>query len=442
MNNAPTVIVDARTSQNSESGDPPSALARGALPGARIEREREARKRRRTRMHHARQALLGAVILGAAALTLYSLRPRPLPVDVAQVTRGPLSVVIEETGTTRIKDRYVVYAPVTGELARVALEAGDPVRDGDALIEIAPASSALLDSRSREAAEARASAALQALGQARAQYERALAARQLAAQQLERERALARSGSLPAETLERTEFADRMRQGELVSAEFARKLAAEELRVARAAVGHDQPSAQRHLAVRAPASGVVLRVLQQSAGLVQAGTPLLELGDPRALEVVVDLLTTDAVHIQPGTPVAIVGWGQERALSGRVHRIEPSAFTRLSALGVEEQRVNVIVTPDETAPDWTVLGDGYRIEARLILWEASDVVQVPQGALFRRGSGWATFVIDDGAAHLVPVRIGHRGEQNVEILSGLAPGSRVAVHPGDRIQDGVSVQPR
>ena len=430
--NAPSLTAQA----------PAAPLARAALPRAESDRQRDARKRHRTRMHQLRLALLGLVISAAAALTVDALRPRPLPVDVAIATRGPLAVVIEETGTTRVKDRYVVSAPVTGELSRVALEAGDRVLEGDALIELAPTASALLDSRARAAAEARVSAALQALGQARAQLQRALAARELAGQQLQRERPLASTGSVSAETLQQTEFLDRMRQGELLSAEFASKVAAEEVRIARAALGQGEPSGNRHLSVLAPISGTVLRVLQKSAGVVQAGTALLELGDPNALEVVVDLLTTDAVHIHPGTQVAIAGWGGERALAGRVHRIEPSAFTHLSALGVEEQRVNVIVTPSEPLADWAVLGDGYRIEARLILWQADNLIQVPQGAVFRRGDGFAAFRIDDGVARLCPVEVGHRGERNVEIIKGLAAGARVAVHPGDRIKDGVAVEAR
>jgi HlyD family secretion protein len=184
----------------------------------------------------------------------------------------------------------------------------------------------------------------------------------------------------------------------------------------------------------------VLRVLQESAGVVQAGAPLLEVGNPEVLELVVDLLTTDAVRVQPGTPVAIQRWGGDRPLAARVREIEPSAFTKLSALGVEEQRVNVIAVLTEPRP--AALGDGFRIEARLVLWEGRDVLKVPQGAAFRRGDGWAVFRVDSGRARLTEVQLGHRGETEVEILGGLEVGAEVAVHPGDRVKDGVRVEAR
>jgi HlyD family secretion protein len=204
----------------------------------------------------------------------------------------------------------------------------------------------------------------------------------------------------------------------------------------------DRAGGDRHVGVVAPISGSVLRVHQQSAGVVQAGTPLVEVGDPSALEVVVDLLTTDAVHVKTGTPVVIQGWGGDRPIAGKVRRIEPSAFTRPSALGVDEQRVNVVVALTEPRELWAVLGDGYRVEARLVLWQGDNVVKVPQGAVFRHGDGWAVFRVDAGVARLTPVKIGHRGETEAEIVSGLAVGAAVAVHPGDRVKDGSSVEPR
>jgi HlyD family secretion protein len=190
--------------------------------------------------------------------------------------------------------------------------------------------------------------------------------------------------------------------------------------------------------VLAPVSGQILRVHQKSAGVVAAGTPLVELGDARALELVVDLLTTDAVQVTTGTPVVVNSWGGE-PLNGRVSRVEPSGFTRPSALGVDEQRVNAIVVLTDPPERWARLGDGYRVETRLELWRGEAVLQVPSGAVFRRGEGWAVFRIRDDVASLVPVRLGHRGEHAVEIIGGIAPGDRVAVHPGDRVKDGVRV---
>jgi HlyD family secretion protein len=355
---------------------------------------------------------------------------------------------------TRVKDRYVVSAPATGSLSRLLLEPGDEVKEGDRLTEIAPAVSPLLDERTRAQAEARLGAALSALGQARAQQARTEAARRLSAQDLARVRGLAATGAVARQPLEQAEFEDRMREEELSSAVFAVKVATEEVHMARAALGHDgegdprrpevraEGGAGRHVDVVSPVSGSVLRVHQKSAGVVQAGSPIVEVGDPAALEVVVDLLTTDAVNVRPGTVVAIQGWGGDTPLGGRVKRIEPSAFTRPSALGVDEQRVNVVIAMSEPRERWAALGDGYRVEARLVLWQADDVVKVPQGAVFRHGTSWAAFRIEGGVAHLVPVAIGHRGETDVEIVSGLAAGAVVAVHPGDRVKEGARVESR
>jgi HlyD family secretion protein len=405
---------------------------------------RAQRERRRTVARNVRHVLVGLLIAAAAAGAVVALRPRPVPVDLTRVTRGKLVVSIEENGTTRVKDRFVVSAPVTGSVSRLALEPGDLVKEGDALAEIAPAQSPLLDERTRAEAEARLGAALSALGQARAQVSRAVVAKELAEKELADARVLATSGSLAKQQLETAEFTARMRAEELSSAEFASKVSAEEVRVARVALGGagKQRPGDRHVGVLSPVSGQVLRVHQKSGGVLQAGTPLVEVGDPSALEVVADLLTTDAVHVQPGTTVVIQGWGGERPLAGEVRRIEPSAFTRPSALGVDEQRVNVIIAFTEPRERWASLGDGYRVEARLVLWQADGVLKVPQGAVFRHGSGWAVFRVDDDVARLTPVRIGHRGETEAEVLSGLAVGAAVAVHPGDRVKDGVRVEVR
>jgi HlyD family secretion protein len=372
-----------------------------------------------------------------------ALRPRPVPVDVASATRGPLVVAVEESGMTRVKDRYLVSAPVSGLVSRLPLEAGDAVAEGDTLAEVAPALSPLLDERTRAESEARLGAAQSAVGQARAQAGRAQAARELAEQELARVRRLAAGNAVTAQAADQAAFEARMRAEELTSAQFAGKVAREEARRARVALGRDGAGARgRHVDVLAPVSGQVLRVQQKSAAVVPAGAPLLEIGDPAALEIVVDLLTTDAVHVRPGTPVTIGGWGGGGTLAGRVRRVEPSAFTRPSALGVDEQRVNVVVALTAPRERWAVLGDGYRVEARLELWRSEDVLQVPQGAVFRRGDGWAVFAVDGGVARLRPVTVGHRGETGVEILSGLNPGVTVAVHPGDRVKEGARVEAR
>jgi HlyD family secretion protein len=426
---------------------PAAELAPGAVSldaGDRAGRRR-GRERRRSLLRLLRRGLLGVVVLGGATLAVLALRPRPVPVDVARAESGPLVVAIEESGKARVKDRYVVSAPVTGSLSRLVLEPGDTVKEGDALAEIAPALSPLLDERTHAESEARLGAALSALGQAKAQAARATVAKESAERELARLQNLAATGSIARRDLEQAEFDARMRAQELTSTLFAGKVAAEEVRIARVALGregNDRGARGRHVDVLAPASGRVLRVQQKSAGVVQAGAQLIEVGDPAALEIVVDLLTTDAVKVKPGTPAVIQAWGGEGKLSGRVRQIEPSAFTRPSALGVDEQRVNVVIALTDPRERWAALGDGYHVEARLVLWQGERVLKVPHGALFRHGEGWAVFRVDGGVARLAPVRIGHRGETEVEIVAGLAAGAEVAVHPGDRVKDGAKVEPR
>jgi HlyD family secretion protein len=401
-------------------------------------------KRRRHAGRALRRALLAALIAGAGLAVVLALRPRPVPVDAAPVTRGPLVVAVQESGKTRVKDRYVVSAPTAGSLSRVPLDPGDLVAEGQTLAEIAPSASPLLDQRARAQAEARLGAALSAVNQAQAQTTRAAAGRELAEHELTRMQRLAKGGAISRQAVEQAEFDVRMRKQEESSAAFAAKVAAQDLRLARAALAGDRAGSARdgHVEVLAPASGRVLRVMQKSAGIVLAGTPLLEVGDPAALEVIVDLLTTAAVQVTPGTPVAIDGWGGEGTLNGRVRYVEPSGFTKPSALGVDEQRVNVVVAITDPRPRWAALGDNYRVEARLVLWRGENAVQVPQGAIFRHGDGWAAYRIDGGRTRLVPVQVGHRGDATVEITDGLSVGQRVVVHPGERVTDGGRVEIR
>ncbi len=405
--------------------------------------DRQKRDRQRSRRRLLRRAAWALLFAGAASLTALSLRPQPVLVDVAGVDVGELTVTIEESGRTRVKDRYIVSAVTTGRLSRVWLEPGDVVHEGDTLAEISPSLAPLIDARARVEAEARVGAALSNVGQARTRHGRAVAGQDLAVRELARAEKLAASGALSPQELDQARFTARTATDEVTSALFTIKVAEEEARMARAALGgHERDSAAGgHIDVLAPASGHVLRVLQQSAGLVQAGTPLVEVGDPAALEGVVDLLTTDAVHVHPGTPALIVGWGGEHGIDARVVRVEPSGFTRLSALGVEEQRVNVIVAFTEPNQAWSALGDGYHIEARMVLWRGDHVVKVPVLSVFRHGPGSAVFKVEGDSVRLAPVTIGHRGALQVEVLSGLAAGDVVVVHPGDRVKDGVRVKP-
>ena len=431
----------AEQREETGAGAPAGPAAAGALRPT-DEAARRLRDAGRRRMRAVRRGLLVALVLAAAVAVVLALRPSPVPVDVATAARGPLVVAIEETGIARVKDRYVISAPVTGTVARQRLEPGDAVAEREEVAELAPLRSPLLDARTRSEAQARLSAAESALGQAEAQRSRAKVARDQAQEELGRARALAAGGSLPGQELERADFEARMRDEDQASAAFAVKVAAEQVRVARATLEAEGAARSGHVGVLAPASGRVLRVLAKSEGVVQAGTPLLEVGNPEVLELVIDLLTTDAVRVGPGTPVTIQGWGGDRTLAARVRRVEPSAFTKLSALGVEEQRVNVIAAFTEPREHWAALGDGFRIEGRLVLWRGDAVIKVPQGAAFRHGDGWAVFRVEGGRARLARVRIGHRGETEVEVLEGLEPGALVAVHPGDRVTDGARVEPQ
>jgi HlyD family secretion protein len=342
-----------------------------------------------------------------------------------------------------VKDRYVISAPVTGSLARIALEVGDPVQEGATVAEVAPLAAPLLDPRARAEAAARLGAALSAEGQARAQVARARAAKEYAGLELARTKRLSTHGALTAHSLDQAAFEARMRDEELGSTLFGLKVATEEVRLARAALGRtSEPGAlSRHVDVVAPVSGKILRIHHESAGVVQAGAPLLEIGDPAALELVVDVLTTDAVRIRPGTRVVVQGWGGE-PLAGRVHHVEPAAFTRQSALGVDEQRVNVIIGLSDPPARWAALGDGFRVEAQIVVAEVPEALVLPLGAVFRDGKRWAVFRIEGGTARLTPIEIGHRAQGQVEVRNGIGEGAKVVVHPGDRVREGVRVAER
>lgn len=391
-----------------------------------------------------KRALLALLLLGLAGAIASAYRPRPVVVDVEQVTQGPLEVTVTEPGKTRVKDRYVLSAPLGGELDRITLRPGDAVEQGQVVARLGSLAPPLLDERSRAQADAQVRAAVGAQQQAEAGVERARAALEFARTEVRRQRQLAAAGSAPERSLETALFDERSREQEVVSAQSAVLIAEQQLEMARAARGRmDQhPEGHEHLEIRAPVKGWVLRVMQESEGTVAAGTPLMELGDPQVLEVVVDVLSQDAVRIRPGARVSIEHWGGDSPLLGRVTRVEPSAFTRTSALGVEEQRVNVVIALEEPVERRKALGDGYRVEARITLWDGAEVVQVPEGALFRQGEGWAVFLADAGRVRLRAVKLGQRNGLRAQVLEGLAPGDQVIVHPGDSVRDGVAYTER
>ncbi len=397
-------------------------------------------------MNWKRPLVILIIFAAVIAALVYGFMPGPVYVDVATVQSGPLRVLIVEEGKTRVIDRFVVSAPVAGFARRIALDVGDAVGKGQKLVDLEPRRSEGLDPRARAEAEARVAAGDAALSAARENARAAKADAALARSELERIRRLHRKGYATQERLDRAVAEARRAGATLRSAEFAVKVARFELDGARTALkfsgagnggGFNGP-----MAIKAPVEGRVLKVLHKSEGVVNSGDALVEIGDPSALEVEVDVLSADAVRIKPGTRVLFERWGGDAELEGRVRVVEPAGFTKVSALGVEEQRVLVIADITSEPGMWASLGDGYRVEAGFILWEAEDVLQVPSSALFRYGDGFAVFAVEGGKAVRREVVLGHRNGLRAEVVSGLAPGHLIITHPDDSIEDGTNVRPR
>lgn len=395
-------------------------------------------------MTRARLALLLLVLTIAGGLG-WGFMPRPVAVNIATVTQGPLTVSIEEEGKTRVRDRYVIHAPMSGHLRRIELEVGDAVRPGQVLAVLEPARADALDPRTRSQAQAQARAAEAAFAVARQELRAAEAEALLARQELVRAEALGQAEFLSRAAVDqartRVDRSDAARE----AARHAVDVARHRLETARAVLARaaalQAGGPTELMEVRAPVAGRVLKLVRESEGAVTAGQALLEIGNPQALEVEVEVLSTQAVRIEPGARVLLERWGGP-PLEARVRLVEPAGFTKVSALGVEEQRVRVIV--DITAPreTWQTLGDGYRVDARFVLWEAQDVLQVPASSLFRHNDGWAVFVVEAERARLRAVELGQRAGLAAQVLSGLKAGERVVAHPDDRIRDGIRVRPR
>jgi HlyD family secretion protein len=387
-------------------------------------------------LSHWRLLVVALFVAGILAAALW---PDTIEVDIARATRGPLDVTIDEEGETRVRERFVVSAPVAGRLQRIELEPGDRVARGKTVLaRLMPAPPALLDARTQAELSAAADAARAALGQMEAERSRGQAALERAQAALKRQQELAQAGLIPPEELETAQTARRTAQEALRAAEFSVARAQFELTSARARF--QQPvSGGRLVDIVAPVDGVVLKRFRESEAVVPVGEPLLEIGDPNALEVVSDLLSTDAVRVSAGQPVRLEQWGGGEPLTGRVRRVEPSGFMKVSALGVEEQRVNVIINFVDSAVAARALGDNYRTEVRIVVWHSDDVVKVPAGALFRRGDGWAVFVVQDGWARLRSVTLGQRNALDAQVVDGLAPGADVVLHPPDTLNDGMRV---
>ncbi|MGE3844807.1 MAG: efflux RND transporter periplasmic adaptor subunit [Vicinamibacterales bacterium] len=393
------------------------------------------------RVFRHRRVLLALLVVGA--LLAVALWPTSLEVDTTTVVRGPLVVTVDEEGETRVRDRFVVSAPVTGRVMRIELEPGDRVARGDVVARVAPESPALLDERTHAEMAAAVSSARAVVGRSSAEAERANVTLAAARRELDRVRALRKEGAISEQEFDKYETDVQVAERAADAAAFAVRTASAELQRAEARLTQSSPvSTGRVMNVVAPVPGVVLRRVRESESIVPAGDPLLEIGDPGQLEIVSDLLSTDAVRVKPGARALIEQWGGDGALEARVRRVEPSGFTKLSALGVEEQRVNVILDFANPSEAVAALGDAYRVEVRVVIWEAESVLTIPTGALFRSGTAWAVYAVEDGRAQLRSVSLGHRTGQIAEITSGLVEGTVVVVHPGDTLTSGARVVPR
>lgn len=380
----------------------------------------------------------------------YAFWPQPIPVDFAPVTSGPMQVTIDEEGETRVREVYQVSAPLGGRIDRIEVHPGDKVVAGETVLAMMQETEpAFLDLRARRRAEAVVEAAEAAHALAEAERDRVVAELDFARAEWQRAAVLAERGTISGAALDRAELALKSEEAALATAVAAVAVRQSELDTAAAelidpgSAGFDQPAGGTCcVPVYAPVDGRVLRVLRESAGVVASGTPLVEIGDPRDLEIVVDLLSADAVKVVLGANVLIEDWGGEGALSGAVTRVEPYGFTKISALGIEEQRVNVVIDLTDPADHWQGLGHGFRVEVRIIEWQAASVARVPASALFRRDDGWAVFALRDGRANIARVTLGRINSDQAEILDGIGEDDLVVMHPSDRVADGARIVQR
>lgn len=395
-------------------------------------------------MNYLKRFLFWIIVLAVlAAVGTAALWPQPAVVEIAQVKRGRLEVAVQEEGRTRIKDRYVVSAPVSGQLLRVELKPGDSLKNGDTLLAtIQPGDPSLLDARQVSQARAAVESAKIQVERADARIEQVEVAAQLAETQYGRAKELKQQASISEAEYEKADAEYRNSQEALRVASFESEIAKFELQQAEAALQHftSENDGLFRFEIRSPIDGQVLRVFQESATVVIAGSPLLEVGNPTDLEVVVDVLSSDAVKIEIGNGVKLTQWGGDATLFGEVSVIEPAAFTRISSLGVEEQRVNVIADFREPRETIHRLGDGFRVAAHIIVWQEDDVLQVPNAAIFRVDQKWSVFVVRDGRARLTAVELGKRNEHAAQVLGGLTEGDVVIQYPSDLIEDGSLVQ--
>lgn len=393
-------------------------------------------------MNWSKRLLILIAIAGSIAVLVWAFLPKPVAVQLAAVTRGHFQQVVEEDGKTRVRERYIVSAPLLGKLQRISLKAGDRVQQNQIVATLLPSMPALLDLRSIAELNARVGTASAQQARAAATVARARAALDKSRADLKRAQTLAASRFISPAQLEQYELEVQLNAKELEAMQYAALAAQHDVATARAALLQSKSGtvSGRAWPVTAPVAGEVLKVTQESESVVSVGTPLLEIGNPGDLEIVVDVLTSDATLIKPGATVIIRDSGQTNDLQGRVRLVEPSAFTKISALGVEEQRVNVIIDLTSPATLWQRLGDGYKVVASIVVFSTRDAIKVPVSALFRKDGQWAVFVAENGRAAIRPVQIARRSGLEAMVDKGLQPGEKVIIYPGDLIRPGVRIK--
>jgi len=398
--------------------------------------------------HLRRIVFWGIPVLALVLVLAFAFRPQPVDVDLAPVVRGSLVATVAEEGETRIKDIFVLSAPIRGRALRIEIEEGDEVVANETVVaEIEPVDPAFLDIRSEAEARAVVDTAEAAVAFAKAGLAEAHAELDFATAEVERMRTLHASNTISARALDEAVRGFKTREAAVATAQAGvvmrlSQLAGAKIRLLDPREARARAGACPCIPIHAPVSGRVLRVLHESAGVVEAGQPLVEIGNPGELEIVVDFLSSDAVQIEPGQRAIVEEWGGGKALQGRVTRVEPYGFTKISALGIEEQRVNVVIDFTDPPERWSRLGHGFQVEVRVVLWEDDAVLKLPLTALFRDGDGWAVFTVDEGRARLQPVVIEHQADFEAEIIAGVSEGDVVIRYPDSHVAQGTMVRQR
>ena len=404
-----------------------------------------------------KRTALGAVFALIGAGLVWFAWPAPIPVDLATIARGPMEVTVDDEAKTHVRHIYTVSAPIAGkvlrishpfgERGRVSVHVGDQVKAAETIVAVMqPTAPSFLDARSREELQAMLTAADASVTLAEAEVRRIEAALEFSRSELRRSEALARTSSIPERSLEKARLDVVTNEAALASAKAQHDVRRSErasvaARLINPLTAAPESSSDCCIQLRAPVTGVVLKIVQESEAVVLPGAPLIEIGDPQDLEVVADLLSTDAVQIKVGALVRIDGWGGS-PIMGRVIRVDPAGFLKVSALGIEEQRVRTTIDFSGPPEEWSRLGHDYRVIVHVTVWGADDALQVPVAALFRQGNQWAVYAVKNGRARVAEVVIGHRNSRTAEIVSGLAVGDTVILHPSDRIKNKSRVSQR